>query len=55
MLITPNRLGSSTLKVAASRNNVNGRCRQIYGNVNHIGSGTSINVFSFLTSIARLE
>ena len=27
----------------------------MYGSINHTGSGTSINIFSFFTSIARLE
>ena len=27
----------------------------MYGNMNHTGSGTAIDVFLFFTSIARLE
>ena len=41
------------LKVTASWNSVHRGRRQVYGNINHTGSGTSINVFSFFTSIAR--
>ena len=40
---------------AASWNSVYGGRHQVYGNINHIGSGTSINIFTFFTSIARLE
>ena len=54
-LVTPNRLSSSTLKVAVSWDSAYGGRRQVYRNINHTRSGTSINVFSFFTSIARLE
>ena len=47
--VTPNRLSSSRLKVAASYNSVYGGHRQVYGNITDTGSGTSINVFSFFT------
>ena len=43
------------LKAAANWNSVYGGRRQVYRSVNHTGSGTSINVFSFFNSIAWLE
>ena len=41
--------------MAASWNSIYGGRRQVYGNINHTGSGTLINVFSFFPSIAQLE
>ena len=55
MLATPNRLRFSTLKAAASSTSAYKGHRHVYRNINHTGSGTSINVFSFFTSIAWLE
>ena len=52
--VTPNKLGRS-IKAAASWNSVYGGRGQVYGNINHTGSVTSINIFSFCTSVARLE
>ena len=43
------------LKVTASWNSVYGGHFQVYRNINHTGSGTSINVSSFFTSIVGLE
>ena len=41
--------------MAASCNSIYGRHREVFGYINDTGSGTSITVFSFFTSIARLE
>ena len=41
--------------MAASCNSVYGRHREVFGYINDTGSGTSITIFSFFTSIARLE
>ena len=46
---------SSTLKAVASWNSLYGERRHLYRIINHTGSGTSINVFLYCTSIARLE